>query len=186
MNNSKFWTSSLTSMCLCVGATLAATVVLPAVADDDQSGGSGGHHHGCCVDWSKLNLTPTQSMQIQTLENEWTKTYNDIRPEIVDEQQRLTKMLADHNSDPVEVMALQQSVARKKAQLNGLATANYLKKRQVLTEAQQYSLEQQIKEVVRRRQNQLYPGTQSDAVVTDHIQNLMNRVRNIWPVQSER
>jgi hypothetical protein len=61
-----------------------------------------------------------------------------------------------------------------------------LKKRSVLTENQQYSLEQQIKEVVRRRQNAMYPGTQQDAVVTDHIQNLMNRVRNIWPVQSER
>lgn len=182
MNNNRFWwATSVTTLCMYFGAV--GVLVPPAVADDDQQGG---HRHACCVDWNKLNLSPAQSAQIQTLEAEWTKNYNDIRPEIVDDQQKLTKMLADHNSDPVEVMALQQTIARKKSQLNGLATANYLKKRSVLTENQQYSLEQQIKEVVRRRQNAMYPGTQQDAVVTDHIQNLMNRVRNIWPVQSER
>jgi len=179
MNNNRFWATSLAGMLLCCGAL--GTVVPPVVADDEQT-----HRHTCCVDWSKLNLSPAQSVQIQTLEADWTKSYNDIRPEIVDDQQKLTKMLADHNSDPVEVMALQQTIARKKSQLNGLATANYLRKRQVLTETQQYSLEQQIKDVVRRRQNAMYPGTQTDAVVTDHIQNLMTRVRNIWPVQSER
>ena len=184
MNKNKFWASCLAS--LCVGTTLVAPIVLPAQAEDDQSGNGAGHRRGSCVDWGKLNLSPAQTAQIQSLESDWTKTYNDMRPGIQDDQQKLTKMLADHNSDPVEVMALQQQIARKKAQLNGLATANYLKKRQVLNESQQYSLEQQIKEVVRRRQNQLYPGTQTDAVVTDHIQNLMNRVRNIWPVQSER
>jgi len=151
--------------------------ILPVVADDARH---------CCVDWTKLNLSEKQSSQIQQLEDEWAHQYSENRPVIVEEQQKLTKMLADHNSDPVEVMALQQSIARKREQLNGMATANYLKKRQVLSENQQYNLEQMIKDAVRRRQSQMYPGSHNTDVASDRIQNLMTRVRNIWPVQPER
>ncbi len=77
---------------------------LPALADDD---------HHCCVDWSRLNLTSSQNTQVQQLEDEWARQYNEIRPVIVEDQQKLTKLLANHNSDPVEVMALQQAIARK-------------------------------------------------------------------------
>ena len=148
---------------------------LPALADDD---------HHCCVDWARLNLTSSQNTQVQQLEDEWARQYNEIRPVIIEDQQKLTKLLANHNSDPVEVMALQQAIARKKEQLNGYATINYLKKRQVLTDNQQFALEQQIKDAVRRRQTALYPGSHGGDVATDRIQNLLNRVR--WPVQSER
>lgn len=143
-----------------------------------------GEEHHCCVDWSRLNLTAAQNAQVQQLEDEWARQYNEIRPVIVEDQQKLTRLLANHNSDPVEVMALQQSIARKKEQLNGYATINYLKKRQLLTENQQFNLEQQIKDAVRKRQNDMYPGSHGSDVATDRIQNLLNRVR--WPVQSER
>jgi Spy/CpxP family protein refolding chaperone len=150
----------------------------PANADD-----LAGH---CCVDWNKLNLTQTQSQQIDQLNGQWSKDYNEIKPVISDDQQKLQKLLADHNSDPVEVMALQQQIARKREQLNGLATANYLRKRQVLNENQQFNLEQMIKAMVAKRQAQLHPNQHTETVVTDRIQNLMNRARNIWPVQAER
>jgi hypothetical protein len=173
MKSRGYWARHL-AIAVVVGSMASA---LPVVADE-------GHH--CCVDWSKLNLNQTQSTQIQSLEDEWAHQYSEIRPVIVEDQQKLTKLLADHNSDPVEVMALQQSIARKREQLNGLATANYLKKRQILSENQQFSLEQMIKEAVRRRQSQMYPGSHTTDVASDRIQNLMNRVRNIWPVQPER
>jgi Spy/CpxP family protein refolding chaperone len=163
--------------------------MFPAVGALTQSPGCADEYSAtgrCCVDWNKLNLTSGQSQQIDQLNCEWTKDYNELKPVIVDDQQKLQKLLADHNSDPVEVMAMQQQIARKREQLNGLATANYLRKRQVLNENQQFNLEQMIKELVRKRQAQMYPNQHTDTVVTDRIQDLMNRVRNIWPVQAEK
>jgi hypothetical protein len=164
--------------------SLAIVIVFGSIACGAPAFADGDSHH--CVDWSRLNLNPEQNSKIQSLEDEWAHQFNDIRPGIVDDQQRLTKMLSDRNSDPVEVMALQQSIARKKEHLNGLATANYLKKRQVLTDTQQFNLEQMIRDAVRKRQNAMYPGSRQGDVATDRIQNLMNRVRNIWPTPSER
>lgn len=135
-----------------------------------------------CVDWTKLNLSPSQKTQIEGLEGQWNKDYNELKPVIQDEQHHLTRLLADHTSDPVEIMSVQQSIARKKEQLNGLATANYLKKRAVLNDNQQYSLELMVRNAVALRQRANSPGGQTE-VMPDHIQSLMQRVRNIWPSQ---
>jgi hypothetical protein len=177
MNSSYCWTKTLAILAI-FSAFTSFGAFLPVLADGDKA--------HCCIDWSRLNLNPDQNTKIQQLEDEWAHQYNDLRPVIVDDQQKLTKLLADHNSDPVEVMSLQQQIARKREHLNGLATANYLKKRQVLTENQQVNLEQMIGDMVRKRRNAMYPGSNSNDVATDRIQNLMNRVRNIWPTQSER
>lgn len=134
----------------------------------------------CSIDWTKLNLTPVQQQQITALESDWNKQYAEIRPVIITEQQHLSKLLADHNSDPVEIMSVQQTVARKKESLNQLATANYLKKRQVLTESQQFSLEIMVKNAVALRQRQNSPGGATE-VMPDRVQSLIERVRNIWP-----
>jgi Spy/CpxP family protein refolding chaperone len=165
-------TTTIAIACLFSGFGLAPV----AMADEE--------HHGC-IDWARLNLTPSQNTQIQQLNTEWTGQYSQIKPVIDEDKVKLTRLLADHESDPVEVMSLQQSIARKKEQLNGYATANYLKKRQILTSDQQYNLEQMIKDAVRRRQQQMYPGAHGDQS-TDHIQSLMNRVRNSWHVQPEK
>jgi hypothetical protein len=154
------------------------TLPLPALADEE-----GAH---CCVDWARLNLTPAQNNQIEQLNAEWNKDYNEIKPVIVENKQKLQKMLSDHNSDPVEVMALQQQITHKREQLTGLATANYLKKRQILNENQQFNLEQMIKDMVRKRQAAQYSTQHTENAVPDRIQSLMSRVRNSWPVQQER
>jgi hypothetical protein len=150
-------------------AVLISQSNLSAFADGDH-----------CVDWSKLNLSPSQKTQIESLESQWNKDYNEIKPIILDEQHHLTKLLADHTSDPVEIMSVQQSIARKKEQLNGMATANFLKKRAVLNDNQQYSLELMVRNAVALRQRAMSPGGQTE-VMPDHIQSLMQRVRNIWP-----
>ncbi|HEY9676562.1 MAG TPA: hypothetical protein V6C76_01070 [Drouetiella sp.] len=134
----------------------------------------------CSIDWTKLRLSPTQQTQISTLETDWNKQYAEIKPAIVTEQQHLSKLLADHNADPVEIMSVQQNVARKKESLNQLAMANYLKKRAVLNESQQYNLEVMMKNAVVMRQRQNNPGSQTE-VMPDQTQNLIQRVRNIWP-----
>jgi hypothetical protein len=160
------------------GGAGVVTVSLPVLADEEAT--------HCCVDWNRLNLTPTQNNQIEQLNAEWTKDYNEIKPVIVEDKQKLQKMLSDHNSDPVEVMALQQQITHKREQLTGLATANYLKKRQVLNENQQFNLEQMIKDMVRRKQSAQYSAQHQENAVPDRIQSLMTRVRTAWPVQQER
>lgn len=134
----------------------------------------------CMIDWKQLNLNADQSKQIQVYESQWTQDYNQIKPVITEEQRKLQRMLESHNPDAIEVMALQQSIARKKEQLNQAATANYLKKRQVLTEHQQHQLEQMIRQRIQEKQKEMHPGAQTE-VVPDRIQDIMQKVRNIWP-----
>ena len=139
----------------------------------------------CAVNWNKLNLTPAQSAQIQSLEQQWYKDFNELSPQVRDEQLKLQKLVADHNADPIQVMALQQSIARRKEQLSNAAMQNYLNKRKVLDEKQKQQLEDMIRQMIVSRKQQLYPGSQTE-VMPDKIQNLMQKVRDIWPVQSDR
>lgn len=148
---------------------LGAICIQPAGADELRMG----------INWQRLNLSPQQSQQIQTLEAQWNHDYMEIQPAIIDEQHKLTRLLSDPKSDPLEIMALQQSIARKKEQLRAAATANYLRKRQLLTDGQQHGLEDMIHQAVAERQRAANPGAQTD-VMPDHIQYLIQRVRNIW------
>lgn len=132
------------------------------------------------IDWRKLQLTPAQSQQIQGLEAQWTEEYMRVQPSIIEDQRKLQNLLSDPKSDSLEIMAVQQSLARKKEQLRSSATANYLRKRQVLDGEQQRSLEDMIRQTIAERQRTLNPGSQTD-VMPDRIQNLMQRVRNAWP-----
>lgn len=139
----------------------------------------------CAVNWNKLNLTPAQNAQIQALEQQWYKDFNELSPQVRDEQIKLRSLLADHNADPIQVMALQQSIARRKEQLSNAAMQNYLNKRKVLDEKQKQQLEEMIHQMIASRRQQLNPGSQTE-VMPDKIQSLMQRVRDIWPVQSDR
>jgi Spy/CpxP family protein refolding chaperone len=138
----------------------------------------------CNVDWTKLNLTPVQSSQIQTLEQQWYKDFNELSPQIRDEQSKLQKLLSDHNADPIQVMALQQSIARRREQLSNAAMQNYLNKRKVLDEKQQKQLEDMMRVMISNRKAQMYPGSQTE-VMPDKIQNLMRKVREILPMDSK-
>ena len=135
----------------------------------------------CCIDWSKLNLTAQQNTQIQGLEQQWYKEFNEISPQLRDDRVRLQKAIADHNSDPVQIMALQQSVARKKEQLSNAAMQNYLSKKKVLNETQQKQLEEMIRKVMQTSRAQMYPGANASPE-PDRLQNLMQR---IWPVNDK-
>ena len=131
------------------------------------------------INWQRLNLSPQQSQQIQVLEAQWNHDYMEIQPSIIEEQHQLTRLLSDPKSEPLEIIALQQSIARKKEHLRAAATTNYLRKRQLLNDGQQRGLEDMIHQAVAERQRAANPGLQTDEV-PDHIQNLLQRVRNIW------
>jgi Spy/CpxP family protein refolding chaperone len=135
------------------------------------------------IDWNKLGLSDDQNKQIQELESDWEKKYGDLKSAITDEQKRLVKLLGIHSSDPVEIMALQSSIARKREQLSAIAVATYLKKREVLTDNQQHTLELMMKQAFQQNHSSGYGG--ETEVMPDHIQGLMQRVRKIWPVQGE-
>jgi len=149
----------------------------PCLAQDSATG-------QFCIDWNKLNLTSAQSTQLKTLEQQWFRESSEIIPQIRDDQSKLQKAIADHNADPVQVMTLQQAVARRKEQLNSLAMQNFLAKKKVLDEGQKKQLEDMVRVVVANRKNQMYPGSQTE-VMPDKIQGLMEKVRNIWPINSD-
>ncbi|MCC6978345.1 MAG: hypothetical protein IT343_08490 [Candidatus Melainabacteria bacterium] len=145
---------------------IQTALVMPAFAENQ-----------CCVDWSKLNLSAQQNQQVQQLEAQWQQDYSQIKPAIAEEQRKLQRLLESHNADPVELMAVQQSLQRKKDQLNQAATANYLRKRQVLNENQQHQLEQMIRQRIAEKQKDMHPNVQSNEM-PNRLQDLMQRVLN--------
>ena len=155
---------------------LGMSVALPAGADDERR---------CCVDWNKLHLDSQQSQQIRSLDARWQRDFNQLQPAIRDDHKRIARMMADRQTDPVEIITLQESVERKKAELKGLALANYLKKRKVLNNDQQYNLEMLMKQAVSSRQRMINPAGQTE-VMPDRVQGLMQRVRQIWPMRTDR
>ena len=117
-----------------LAVALGLTEGLPAGADEIRMG----------INWQRLNLTPSQCQQIQQLESQWNHDFMEIQPSIIEDQRKLTRLLSDPKSDPLEIMALQQSIARQKEHLRAAATANYLRKRQLLNDGQQHGLEDMI------------------------------------------
>lgn len=167
------------ALTLATGCALEVSYPPASMAQETQGSTS------CNVDWSKLNLTAQQNSQIQSLEQQWYKDFNDLSPQIRDEQNKLQKLLSDHNTDGVQVMALQQSIARRKEQLSNAAMQNYLNKRKVLDEKQQKQLEDMMRVLINNRKAQMYPGSQTE-VMPDKIQSLMRRVREILPMDGNK
>jgi Spy/CpxP family protein refolding chaperone len=136
------------------------------------------------VNWSKLNLTDQQSKKIEELEQQWRHDYAQLKPAIAEDQTRIAKLLGEHDSDPVEIMSVQASLARKREQLSALAMSNYLKKREVLSENQRRTLEIMMRQAISEHEQNYMGGTLTQGG-PDHIQGLMQRVRNAWTGQGE-
>jgi Spy/CpxP family protein refolding chaperone len=147
---------------------------LSALAEDEHS----------AINWTKLKLSLEQDKQIQQLDKDWQNNVNELKPPMVEDQKRLAKLLTTYDSDSVEIMALQQAIAQKREKLIALATTNFLKKRQLLTENQQHELSAMIQQSISERQHNSQIVSQTDAL-PDHIQGLMEKARNIWPSQGE-
>ncbi|HEY9787670.1 MAG TPA: hypothetical protein V6D17_19940 [Candidatus Obscuribacterales bacterium] len=134
---------------------------------------------GCRIEWSKLNLTAQQSQQIDQLDQQWQQDFRSLKPLIDEAQRKKQRLLESHNADPLEIMRLQASIDQWKQQLNQAATANYLKKRQILNESQQHQLEQMLREKFEAKQRELHPGINTEPLPS-RMQGLIQRVKNIW------
>jgi Spy/CpxP family protein refolding chaperone len=163
------------AIAFCASLFLSSTAPMAAFAPTDRP----------ICDWTKLSLNEDQSKQIHEIEEGWNQKYREMMPSLVEDQQRLSKLLEDHNSDPVEIMTVQTSVARKREQLNAVALATYLKKKSILDENQKHLLELMTKRAIAERHRNDATSSVNEEM-PDHIQGLMQRVRNIWPVQGER
>jgi Spy/CpxP family protein refolding chaperone len=96
--------------------------------------------------YNKLNLNEHQTRQIASLDSDWTSKYQDLKPQLIEQQRRLAQLLASPKSDPLEITATQQHINQLKEQLSGAATATYLRKRRVLNSDQQQGLEDWMKQ----------------------------------------
>jgi Spy/CpxP family protein refolding chaperone len=132
------------------------------------------------INWSQLNLSPEQNNTIQSLNTEWNHQYMELKPSIDEEQKKLARMLADPNSDPLEVVSLQASIERKRGQLKTAAINNYLHKRQVLNSQQQQQLQDMVRNAIVERQKQL-AGTGNLDPMSERIQSLMKQLNSIFP-----
>jgi hypothetical protein len=156
------------------GASLAVLLtIVPALAD--------GH---CHIHWDRLGLSSAQSQQIQQIEEGWQKQYAETAPAIADEQQRLTKKLGEH-CDQLEIISLHNSIDRKQMQLRQMAMMTFLKKRAVLNDNQQRSLEVMMNVEIAKRQQELNPGA-GQAEVPNGVQDLLTRVRQAFPTAADR
>ncbi len=171
------------------GVVSAALSITAAVAMDisqsnpcysqDSSGGASGS-----IDWDKLNLSAAQQAQIKELDQEWFREYSEHKHQIAEEQVKLQNALSEHSTDGMRVISAQQAVESRKGELRIIATRIYLAKKKVLDEAQKKQLEDMMRVAVANRKSQMYPGSQTE-VMPDKIQSLMQRVRGIWPVNSD-
>lgn len=134
---------------------------------------------GNCLNWKKLNLSQPQQQQIQTLEQDWNNKYMKVQPEILEQQRKLARLLMDPKSDPLEIMASQQAIARLKEQLRNEATSNYLRKRAILNLDQQHQLEGLMQQMVAERQRQAASVPPPDE--SSGFMDIIQKVR--WAIQ---
>jgi hypothetical protein len=132
------------------------------------------------INWNQLNLSTQQNNTIQSLNTEWNHQYMELKPAIDEEQKKLQRMLADPNSDPLEIISLQASIERKRGQLKTEAINNYLHKRQILNTQQQQQLQDMVRNAIMERQRQLAGNGNADPM-SERIQSLMKQLNNIFP-----
>jgi hypothetical protein len=133
-----------------------------------------------CIDWQRLNLDQQQSQTIGSLDNDWNQKYQRLQPQIIGLQRKLERLLPDPHSDPLEIMATQQSIARLKEQLRNDATTNYLRKRAALNSDQQHQLEGMLQQMVSDRQRATAPVMQADQA-GGGISNIVNKIK--WAIE---
>lgn len=132
-----------------------------------------------CIEWQRLNLNQQQMQTIGSLDSDWNQKYQHLQPQIAGLQRKLERLLPDPNSDPLEIMATQQTIARLKEQLRNDATTNYLRKRATLNGDQQHQLEAMLQQMVQERQRPTTAVMQADQ--GGGISNIVNKIK--WAIE---
>ena len=92
------------------------------------------------IDWLNLDLSEDQKKQITTLNEDWKRVQQLIRPKIIRDQQKLKNVMSSPNADENEIRKLQGDIMLRQKQLRFEATENFLSKRRILSNQQREKL----------------------------------------------
>ncbi|MEM0951670.1 MAG: Spy/CpxP family protein refolding chaperone [Cyanobacteria bacterium P01_H01_bin.74] len=99
-------------------------------------------HAALAMDWQKLDLSPQQQTQINTLEANWKRTHHQLQGEI-NRDQAAVKRLLPSGKKP-EIQELQKRIMKNKMRLMNESTNTFMKKRDTLSPTQQQKLKQMM------------------------------------------
>ncbi len=162
----------------CLGLLNLPVASLPVYAGDGQQ--PCGH---CRIDYTRLDLTPDQSSKIQNLDREFHDKYQQLKPAIVENQQKVKKLMASPQAEATEIMMVQQKIDDLQGELRRFAAQILIKKKECLNTSQKERLEQMIKEELIKRQ-QDKGGVQSPAT-PQRWQKLIRGVEGIFNPDSK-
>lgn len=175
MNNKKIGALALA---FCLGNLNLQLTSLPAFAGDTQQ--PCGH---CRIDYTRLDLTSDQSNKIQALDRDFQEKYQQIKPAIVENQQKVKRLMASPQSDATEIMMVQQKIDDLQGELRRFAAQILIKKKDCLNPTQKERLEQMIKEeLIKRGQDK--GGVQANQV-PQRWQKLIRGVEGIFNPDSK-
>lgn len=175
MNNKKIGALTLA---FCLGISIIQLTSTKAYAADPQQ--PCGH---CRIDYTRLDLTPDQSNKIQGLDKEFQDKYQQIKPAITENQQKVKKLMASSSSDATEIMMVQQKIDDLQGELRRFAAQILIKKKDCLNPTQRERLEQMIKEeLIKRGQDK--GGVQANPV-PQRWQKLIRGVEGIFNPDSK-
>jgi len=175
MNNKKIGALNLA---FCLGISIFQLTSLEAFASDPQQ--PCGH---CRIDYTKLDLSSDQNNKIQGLDKEFQEKYQQIKPAIIENQQKVKKLMASPQSDATEIMMVQQKIDDLQGELRRFAAQILIKKKDCLNSTQKERLEQMIKEeLIKRGQDK--GGVQANPV-PQRWQKLIRGVEGIFNPDSK-
>lgn len=175
MNNKKMGALTLA---FCLGISNISLASIPAYAADPQQ--PCGH---CRIDYTRLDLSADQNNKIQGLDREFQDKYQQIKPAIVENQQKVKKLMASPQSDATEIMMVQQKIDDLQGELRRFAAQILIKKKECLNPTQKERLEQMIKEeLIKRGQDK--GGVQANPV-PQRWQKLIRGVEGIFNPDSK-
>lgn len=94
------------------------------------------------LDWSSLNLTPQQEVQIQRLESAWAKNHAEVVAQIMRDTAELRSLLP--TGEAQRIRELQGRITTNKMYLMNESMNTFLQKREMLTPPQRAQLQKII------------------------------------------
>lgn len=97
------------------------------------------------VNWTTLNLNPSQSQEINRIESQWKDTASEVIPQIKQDKAELMQLLNSPDSNQQRIMELQNRINTNKMRLQNAAMQSYLRKKEQLNSEQKSQLQQMMR-----------------------------------------
>lgn len=98
------------------------------------------------LDWSVLELSPSQKQVFVEAEKDWRQTFETLQPELMRANGQLRYLMAQPTPNEPEIRQVQRRVNELEAQLRDKATETFLKKKRALTPTQRARLMDMIRQ----------------------------------------